>query len=177
MAYSDSLYQDQVTASDQNADTLIFYLQSAPSWLQIDDSTGLVSGIPSYENAGDTVVTILVADGHGGTDSQIYPLHVIPTINGTEQNNLVVYTYALYQNYPNPFNPVTTIKYQLAQANPVDIGVYNLLGQKVATLVSGKQSAGKYEIKWDASGVSSGMYFYRIHAGKFVATKKLIVLK
>jgi hypothetical protein len=136
----------------------------------------LVSGIPSQENAGDTVVTILVADGHGGTDNQTYPLHVIAT-TGTEQENLIVYTYALHQNYPNPFNPVTTIKYQLARAGQVDLSIYNILGQKIATLVSEKQSAGIYNVTWDASNYSSGMYFYRIQSDRYTAIKKLIVVK
>jgi hypothetical protein len=176
MAYSDSLYQYQITASDENGDTLQFHIQTGPSWLQINDSTGLVSGIPSQENAGDTVVTILVADGHGGTDNQTYPLHVIAT-TGTEQENLIVYTYALHQNYPNPFNPVTTIKYQLARAGQVDLSIYNILGQKIATLVSEKQSAGIYNVTWDASNYSSGMYFYRIQSDRYTAIKKLIVVK
>ncbi|MCP4360457.1 MAG: T9SS type A sorting domain-containing protein, partial [Chloroflexi bacterium] len=70
----------------------------------------------------------------------------------------------LFQNYPNPFNPKTTINYQLPMLSNVELSIYNLLGQKVATLVSKQQSVGYYQIDWDASGFASGIYYYRIEA-------------
>ena len=73
--------------------------------------------------------------------------------------------FALKQNYPNPFNPKTMISYQLAINSDVDLSIYNLLGQKVITLVNKKQSAGKYTVQWDATGFASGIYLYRIVAG------------
>ena len=84
-------------------------------------------------------------------------------------------TYKLYQNYPNPFNPSTTIKYELAMTSDVEVAVYNLLGQKVATLVSERQSAGKYQIEWHAGGYASGIYFFTIKAGEF-RDRKIMVL-
>lgn len=84
----------------------------------------------------------------------------------------------LYQNYPNPFNPKTTISYQLPVSSSVEISIYNILGQKVATLVNKKQPAGVYTIEWDATGFASGVYFYRLETVEgFVQTKKLVVLK
>jgi len=92
----------------------------------------------------------------------------------------VVDKFYLHQNYPNPFNPVTTIEYQLPQISQVDLSIYNLLGQKVATLVSEKQPSGSYEVEWDASGYSSGVYLYRLRTdGKMhgvVKTRKLVLL-
>ena len=86
--------------------------------------------------------------------------------------------YSLSQNYPNPFNPKTVIRYTLPLASRIDLSVYNLLGQKVATLVSAKQPAGTYTVKWDASGFAGGVYLYRLETDKgFVQTKKLILLK
>ncbi|KAA3617503.1 MAG: T9SS C-terminal target domain-containing protein [Calditrichaeota bacterium] len=86
--------------------------------------------------------------------------------------------YYLNQNYPNPFNPSTAIKYQLPKTSKVDLSIYNLLGQKVISLVNKKQNAGQYAIEWDASGFSSGVYFLKMKTNTgFVQTRKLIVLK
>jgi hypothetical protein len=85
--------------------------------------------------------------------------------------------FALEQNYPNPFNPSTTIRYQLPVASEVKLEVYDVLGKKIATLVNERQSAGSYQVVWNASGLSSGTYFYRLQAGTFVETKKMIMVK
>jgi hypothetical protein len=85
--------------------------------------------------------------------------------------------FALLQNHPNPFNPSTTIRFDLAADRDVSLKVYNALGQVVAELIRGHRHAGRYSIAWDASGYASGVYFYRLEAGSFVQTRKLIVLK
>jgi hypothetical protein len=85
--------------------------------------------------------------------------------------------YALAQNYPNPFNPATTIRYSLPTNGWTTLKVYNLLGQEVATLVNELRPAGTYEARWDAAGFPSGIYFYQIHSGTFVETKKLTLMK
>jgi len=85
--------------------------------------------------------------------------------------------FTLHQNYPNPFNPTTKINYQLPITNYVELSIYNLLGQKVATLLSEKQNAGYHQVEWDASRFSSGMYYYRIEAGDFQDVKKMILLR
>ncbi len=83
----------------------------------------------------------------------------------------------LYQNYPNPFNPSTTIRYGLPNRSPVTLTVFNTLGQQVAVLQNGEQEAGYHEVRFDGSGLSSGVYFYRIQAGDFVLTRKLLILR
>jgi hypothetical protein len=92
-------------------------------------------------------------------------------------NSAAPAAYSLEQNYPNPFNPSTTIKYQVPVSGLVSLKVYNLIGQEVATLVNEFQSASGYETSFDASKLSSGIYFYTLRAGSFVETKKMLLVK
>ena len=85
--------------------------------------------------------------------------------------------FSLYQNYPNPFNPSTSIEFDLPKTSEVTLNIFNILGEEVATLISGRLSAGSYSYDWDASGFASGVYLYHLTAGDFIATKKLILLK
>lgn len=85
--------------------------------------------------------------------------------------------FSLKQNYPNPFNPTTAISFQLPVVSFVTLKVFDILGREVATLVNDKKSAGDYKVEFDASDLSSGVYFYRLTTGNFSSTKKLIVLK
>ena len=95
-------------------------------------------------------------------------------------NNFAV-EYELEQNYPNPFNPTTTIKFSIKKRSNVRLEIYNALGQRVAELLNQEMKAGKYKIKFDAQsvagGLASGVYFYALHAGDFVKTRKMILLK
>jgi hypothetical protein len=85
--------------------------------------------------------------------------------------------YKLYQNHPNPFNPKTIINYELPTATIVELSIYNLRGQKVATLVSDKRPAGHHLVEWDASNFASGVYYYKIDAGEFRQVKKMVLLR
>jgi hypothetical protein len=105
-----------------------------------------------------------------------------PAIATSAGNNLSpVKEFSLLQNYPNPFNPSTRIQYSLEKAVKVSLKIYNVLGNEVATLVNGRQEAGSYTVLFNTNkqvaGLSSGVYFYRLAAGSFVSTKKLILLK
>ena len=90
---------------------------------------------------------------------------------------LVPDSYMLNQNYPNPFNPSTTIRYGLPQRSTVSLTVFNALGQRVRQLVNEEQEAGYHEVKFDGTGLASGVYFYRLRAGGFVETKKFLFLQ
>ncbi len=85
--------------------------------------------------------------------------------------------FSLGQNYPNPFNPSTTIEYSLSRSGAVSLKIYNILGQEVATLVNGFQSAGSYRAVFNASHLSSGVYFYRLHTGDVTQTQKMVLMK
>ena len=88
-----------------------------------------------------------------------------------------ILTSSLVQNYPNPFNPFTTIQYSIPKQSIVTLRVYDVLGNEVAALVNEEKTAGTYEINFNASALSSGIYYYRLQAGSFVQTKKLVLLK
>jgi hypothetical protein len=93
------------------------------------------------------------------------------------QSGNVPATYSLSQNYPNPFNPTTTIKFELPKSWEVRLSVYDMLGREVSVLVNETREAGVHEVKFDASGLSSGVYLYRLTAGGFVQSRKLLVLR
>jgi hypothetical protein len=122
---------------------------------------------------------LVIKDGYlfAGADSSVWrrPLSEMTGVND-KQNDMPI-TFSLEQNYPNPFNPGTTIKYALSKPAHVTLTIYNSLGQKAAELISKDMNAGVYTTEWNASGFASGVYYYRIAAGDFVRTKKLILLK
>lgn len=96
---------------------------------------------------------------------------------GVEDDSNQPATYSLGQNYPNPFNPTTMVPFSLKQSGKVSIKIYNAIGEEIAVLVSGNLPAGNHETQWDASTVTSGIYFCRMQSGSFSSTKKLILVK
>ena len=177
VAYTDSLYKYQVSASDNNGDTLTFKLSTAPFFLGIDSTTGLVQGTPASGDEGEHTVVVLVEDGNGGTDTQIFTLTVQFPVGIDQLANQFPNNFIVFQNYPNPFNPSTNIKFGLPNSAIVRIDVFNILGQRVRTLVNKKMSAGYHIINFQAQGLASGAYIYNIHAGKFVESKKMFIIK
>ena len=110
-------------------------------------------------------------------DWEAAPDYNTPTTSA-ENETEVVREFALNQNYPNPFNPTTNISFSLADAAPVKLTVYNLLGQEVATLISGKvMNAGTHNVAFNAASLSSGVYIYRLEAGSFVSNKRMTLIK
>ena len=116
-------------------------------------------------------------------DPDNWILKEVLAITEVEKEDAIMYNFSLEQNYPNPFNPSTTIKYSIpgiqvsyAQSANVILKVYDLLGREVATLVNKEQKPGNYEVKFDASLLSSGIYFYKLQAGTLSNTKKMLLL-
>jgi hypothetical protein len=99
-----------------------------------------------------------------------------PGSTGVEETHIPA-RFLLLQNYPNPFNPTTAVSYQLSAVSDVKLVIFDMLGREVAVLVKEKQNPGRYEVQFDASRLASGVYFYRLEAGQFVSTRKLVVLR
>ncbi len=132
--------------------------------------------------ASDGAVYVFDASGvlKNSYTASIAPKRVVFKYNGTSSVSGEEYadkSYRLMQNYPNPFNPATTIEFSLPVSGNVKLSVYNLLGQEVAVLVNEFFSGGNHKVKFNASGLSSGVYLYQIQAGEFSAVKKLMLVK
>jgi hypothetical protein len=142
-------------------------------------------GSSQWEQVGGTVDTIQNAVSTAITDMGVYAAfttELLTDVKDEEQGSAIPDKFELKQNYPNPFNPVTQISFSLPKAANVKLEIYNLLGQKVATLFDGQLPAGNHQIIWDGKNlkgelVSSGIYFYRLQAGDFMNVKKMILVK
>jgi hypothetical protein len=110
------------------------------------------------------------------TDGDAYGV-TISSITKVEDESTRPFEFSLEQNFPNPFNPVTKIKYSIPQESFVTIALYDLLGKEIRKLVNENKSPGNYEIEVDASGLPSGVYFYKMQAGNFIETRKMVLVK
>jgi len=148
---------------------------------------GLPIGRPLWDMDGDGINEFLVA-AHAWGDSSQGKLYIFsgdagfPVTSVESSSSRVPEEFSLYQNYPNPFNPSTTISYDLPVRSDVQLEVYNLMGQRVRTLVDATQSPGRHRVEWngrDDAGnpVGSGVYFYKLKSGNQVTTKKMVLVK
>ena len=129
-------------------------------------------GMDALNSITSTRNKVNYARGHYATNFSQVPVNV-----ENELNAEIPGSYMLFQNYPNPFNPSTKISWQSPVSGHQTLKVYDVLGNEVATLVNEYRNAGSYEVDFNASSLSSGIYFYKLHAGSFVQTKKMILLK
>jgi hypothetical protein len=126
-----------------------------------------LTGVIHYSVSQYKVVPRANADLQGVSFTSVEPIagDAVPTV------------YGLSQNYPNPFNPSTIIEYSLPSSGFVSLKIFNLLGQEVRLLVNDVQPAGRYSARFDASGLTTGLYFYRLQAGPFVEVRKMLLVK
>jgi photosystem II stability/assembly factor-like uncharacterized protein len=133
----------------------------------------------SYDLYGISVMdsVVLAVGFNGNILRKIIPFETIIDTTTIDTTLTIPTDYQLKQNYPNPFNPTTTIEYSIPKQSKVTVKVFDLLGREIATLVDEEKTAGNYMIDFNGSNLSSGIYFYRLDAGGFSETKKLILIK
>lgn len=110
-------------------------------------------------------------------DSSMNHMVAVNKVVGVDDLNFIPTEYKLAQNYPNPFNPTTTISFNLKESGKVSLTVYNVLGKEVKKLVNGHMSAGEQHVKFNAAGLTSGVYIYKIESGSFIESKKMILMR
>ncbi len=143
---------------------------NASTWLQYN--MGITSDIYIYN--------FIAAGGNflAGTSQGLWIRPISDSVTAVKVNkNKLPNTFSLSQNYPNPFNPSTSIEYQIPKSGLVTLKVYDVLGREVETLVNEEKPAVSYEVRFEGSSLSSGIYFYRIQAGDYALAKKMILMK
>jgi hypothetical protein len=151
-----------------------------PSWLHFDPNTKTLSGTPKQTET-DTI-KIIAANSDTVSASCLFKITVTNATGVEEDNGQHPKEFMLLQNYPNPFNPATVISYQLPAYSNMKLTIYNILGQKIKTLVNSFQNAGEHSLVWDATDeksnlVSSGVYFYKLEVGAMNLQKKMMLLR
>jgi hypothetical protein len=175
---SGKVYLDWVTATEiNNLGFEIERKQDSNNWVRIGfkEGHGTTTEIQNYQFIDD--ISSVTAN------SLAYRLKQIDYDGSYEYSDEVLVdnpapvVYDLLQNYPNPFNPVTIINYSLPLKSQVSLVVYNTLGENVKQLVDGVKEAGRHSVEVNATGLPSGIYFYRLQAGDYIETKKMVLLR
>jgi plastocyanin len=150
----------------------------------VADDNSFTSGAPStsiwvYEHTfNSTGTNPYYCSPHGGVGGVgMSGVITVQSATGITNNNITVEEFRLFQNYPNPFNPTTKISWQSPVSGRQILKVYDVLGNVVANLIDEFKPAGSYETNFDASKLTSGVYFYRLQVGQYISTKKMIVIK
>jgi hypothetical protein len=163
------LRQLWISKIDEQGDTL---------WTKLFTS---VNGSEGYSviQTNDDGFAVTGSAGSAGTGTDVWVVRLKPDGASDIEDNLsdLTRSFSLAQNFPNPFNPNTSLKYEIGSQQFVTLKVYDLLGREVSTLVNEEKPAGRYEVKFNANMLSSGIYFYRLQAGSFIETKKMLLLK
>ena len=126
-------------------------------------------------------MTLTVSDG-ANSSTEVFEQYIVSGTGSISEELLLPESFTLHQNYPNPFNPTTTISYDLPEQALVTLGIYDILGKQIKTLVNQSQDAGNKTTFWNGTDnlgrqVSAGVYLYQIQAGEFTQTRKMLLLK
>jgi hypothetical protein len=139
------------------------------------------SSLENYLNDGDRYVQyrVMLESTDPGLSPVLWDVAISWTDLGIEEdgNLAALSAIQLQPNYPNPFHPITTIAFNLPKACDVTLDIFNILGEEVATLYSGQMLPGHHSFEWDASDLPGGVYVYRLEAGDYVQTRKMILLR
>jgi hypothetical protein len=176
----------QVLANDSDADGDLLIIQSIDTnatlgFIRIDEGDTTLTFTPTAGFSGEVVFEYVISDGQGGLDTAEVHITVEEGML-VREGGAVPRSFALFQNHPNPFNPVTQIRVDLPKSCKVSLMVYDVLGREIIRLMTGEQTAGCYRIRWNGRDrygkqVPSGVYFYRIEAGEFVAVRKMLLVR
>jgi carboxypeptidase T len=190
VAVGDSVFQS-FTISNTGGSLLTYGVidTAGTSWLSVSPAFGAL-------DSGQTAVSAIIMRGTGLTPDSTYmatiyvvsndpstssvPLNVTLRVThptAVREDEPIPTTFALLQNYPNPFNPSTTFSFDIPYPSFAVLTIYNILGQEVAVLVNEEMNPGRYRVTWDAIGLSSGVYVYKLQAGSFTDTKKLLLVR
>ncbi len=154
-----------------NGDGVFLSTNSGKSWTVVN------TGLSDKYIQGLAVDEASLYCGSNGIGVWFRPLSEMITASVTYPSGELPAMFRLLQNFPNPFNPSTTIKYELPRTSHVSLTVYDILGREVSVLVNERMNAGVHEVKFDGSKIASGVYLYRMQAGRYVETKRLLVLR
>ncbi len=172
----------RVQGSSPYSDLFISSKQNDGSWSEAVYMSELNTGAHElYANVSPNGQFIMFLSGRTGillpywVDAQIINNYITSIDHEKKAGNPK--SFQLHQNYPNPFNPSTSITYQLPVSNHISLKIYNVLGHEICTLVNETKSAGEYVVKWKARDYPSGIYFYQIKTGKFMQTKRMLLLR
>ncbi len=164
--------------SKENYATVKYNSSGVEQWTEIYNGASNGSDLAStlFSDINDNIyVTGYSYDGPNSVD--YVTLKYTQTVGITQNSNSIVNEFELKQNYPNPFNPVTKINYELPITNYVSLKIFDISGKEVSILVNQVQTKGSYEVSFDASGLTSGIYFYKLETKNFSSTKKMLLVK
>lgn len=160
-----------VIKTDANGDT---------AWAKTLGGTNYDEGVSVRQTVDGGYIIAGRTESYGSGSSDVWLIRLVQDsveVSIESTNEFLPSSFLLYQNYPNPFNPITTIDYQISKTSFVKLSIYDISGRIVETIENEHKNAGYYSVEWNASGVSSGLYFYRIEAGGYNETKKCLILK
>jgi len=171
----DSLFSYTARAIDPEGSDISYTFQEYPMWLTPADS--IISGTPQ-QGMKDTSFTVIASDGVLSDTLKVEIVIIDPNPTHVDNSEIAIpVSYSLYQNYPNPFNPQTKIAFDLPKATDVYLEVFNTAGQRITVLVNQQVAVGHHEVTFNSASLASGIYIYRLKAGDYNVTKRMILLK